>query len=61
VHKAIRALHPDTPIMIFGGHTHIRDCVQYDGRTMALESGRYMETVGWMSACRARAPAQRRR
>jgi 2',3'-cyclic-nucleotide 2'-phosphodiesterase (5'-nucleotidase family) len=50
VHSAIRALHPDTPIMIFGGHTHIRDCVQYDGRTMALESGRYMETVGWMSA-----------
>jgi hypothetical protein len=49
VHGAIRALHPTTPIMIFGGHTHIRDCVQYDGHTMALESGRYMETVGWMS------------
>jgi hypothetical protein len=49
MHGAIRAIHPITPIMIFGGHTHIRDCVQYDGRTMALESGRYMETVGWMS------------
>jgi 2',3'-cyclic-nucleotide 2'-phosphodiesterase (5'-nucleotidase family) len=50
VFDAIRAVHPHTPIMIFGGHTHIRDCVQYDGRSMALESGRYMETLGWMSA-----------
>lgn len=24
--------------------------VQLDGRSMALESGRYMETVGWLSA-----------
>ncbi|TFK84753.1 hypothetical protein K466DRAFT_601739 [Polyporus arcularius HHB13444] len=50
VFNAIRAFHPTTPILILGGHTHIRDCVQYDGRSMALESGRYMETVGWMSA-----------
>ncbi|KAM5534183.1 hypothetical protein V8D89_008982 [Ganoderma adspersum] len=50
VFDAVRAVHPTTPILIFGGHTHIRDCVQYDGRSMALESGRYMETVGWMSA-----------
>ncbi|KAH9935240.1 Metallo-dependent phosphatase-like protein, partial [Epithele typhae] len=49
VFNAIRAIHPTTPIMIFGGHTHIRDCIQYDGRSMALESGRYMETVGFMS------------
>jgi hypothetical protein len=49
VFKAIRAVHPTTPILILGGHTHIRDCVQYDGRSMALESGRYMETVGFMS------------
>ncbi|KAH9935239.1 Metallo-dependent phosphatase-like protein [Epithele typhae] len=49
VFNAIRAVHPTTPMMIFGGHTHIRDCVQYDGRSMALESGRYMETVGFMS------------
>ncbi|KAL6305140.1 Metallo-dependent phosphatase-like protein [Sparassis latifolia] len=46
VFNAVRAVHPTTPIMIFGGHTHIRDCQQYDGRTMALESGRYMETIG---------------
>ncbi|KAI0753174.1 Metallo-dependent phosphatase-like protein [Daedaleopsis nitida] len=50
VFNAIRAIHPTTPMFILGGHTHIRDCVQYDGRSMALESGRYMETVGWMSA-----------
>uniref|UniRef100_A0A0W0FQK1 Calcineurin-like phosphoesterase domain-containing protein n=1 Tax=Moniliophthora roreri TaxID=221103 RepID=A0A0W0FQK1_MONRR len=50
VHDAIRAVHPTTPILIFGGHTHIRDCLQLDGRSMSLESGRYMETVGWLSA-----------
>ncbi|KAH8112352.1 Metallo-dependent phosphatase-like protein [Phellopilus nigrolimitatus] len=49
VFNAIRAVHSTTPILIFGGHTHIRDCTQFDGRSMALESGRYMETVGWMS------------
>ncbi|KAI0031968.1 Metallo-dependent phosphatase-like protein [Vararia minispora EC-137] len=49
VFNAVRAVHPTTPILLLGGHTHIRDCVQLDGRMMALESGRYMETVGWMS------------
>ncbi|KAG9221328.1 hypothetical protein CCMSSC00406_0009439 [Pleurotus cornucopiae] len=49
VFKAIRAVHPTTPILILGGHSHIRDCVQLDSRSMALESGRFMETVGWMS------------
>ncbi|KAG0703328.1 Metallo-dependent phosphatase-like protein [Suillus ampliporus] len=50
VFNAVRAVHPQTPILVFGGHSHIRDCQQYDGRSMALESGRYMETIGWMSA-----------
>ncbi|KAI0828002.1 Metallo-dependent phosphatase-like protein [Trametes gibbosa] len=50
VFNAIRAVHAETPIMILGGHTHIRDCLQLDGRSIALESGRYMETVGWLSA-----------
>ncbi|KAJ3528444.1 hypothetical protein NM688_g8000 [Phlebia brevispora] len=49
VFNAVRAVHPTTPILILGGHTHIRDCIQFDGRSMSLESGRYMETVGWMS------------
>ncbi|KAI0310757.1 Metallo-dependent phosphatase-like protein [Amylostereum chailletii] len=56
VFNAIRAVHPQTPILILGGHTHIRDCVQLDGRSMALESGRYMETVGWMSEWGSAAP-----
>ncbi|KAJ7905761.1 5'-nucleotidase [Mycena olivaceomarginata] len=43
VFNAIRAVHPLTPILILGGHSHIRDCVQLDGRSMSLESGRYME------------------
>ncbi|KAH7883393.1 Metallo-dependent phosphatase-like protein [Phlebopus sp. FC_14] len=46
VYQAIRDKHTLTPIMILGGHTHIRDCQQYDPRSMALESGRYMETIG---------------
>ncbi|KAG6811955.1 hypothetical protein H0H92_005119 [Tricholoma furcatifolium] len=53
VHLAIRKQHPDTPIIYLGGHTHIRDCAVFlnsdnkpDTRSMALESGRYMETVG---------------
>ncbi|PPQ79916.1 hypothetical protein CVT26_004176 [Gymnopilus dilepis] len=50
VFNAVRAVHPTTPIIILGGHTHIRNCVQLDGRSMSLESGRYMETVGWLSA-----------
>ncbi|KAF8705588.1 ser thr protein phosphatase, partial [Rhizoctonia solani] len=50
VFDAVRAVHPTTPIVIFGGHTHIRDCVQLDKRSMSLMSGQYMETVGWMSA-----------
>ncbi|KAG6827043.1 hypothetical protein H0H92_013388 [Tricholoma furcatifolium] len=45
IFNVIRALHPYTPILILGGHTHIRDCTQYDGRSMALESGRFMETI----------------
>lgn len=40
---------PDTPIQIFGGHTHIRDFAVYDDKTTAMESGRYCETLGWLS------------
>ncbi|CAK7237259.1 hypothetical protein SEUCBS140593_009898 [Sporothrix eucalyptigena] len=49
VHSAIRAVHPTTPIQIFGGHSHIRDFAIYDEVSTALESGRYCETVGWFS------------
>ncbi|KAG8896073.1 hypothetical protein FRC01_012025, partial [Tulasnella sp. 417] len=54
LHAAIRDRHPTTPIFIFGGHSHRRDCrMRFDeivGRAIALESGRYLETVGWVSA-----------
>ncbi|KAK1622631.1 calcineurin-like phosphoesterase [Colletotrichum phormii] len=49
VFDAIRAVKPDTPIQFFGGHTHIRDFAVYDDKSTALESGRYCETVGWLS------------
>ncbi|CEH14630.1 5' nucleotidase [Ceraceosorus bombacis] len=46
----IRALHPTTPILIAGGHTHIRDAVKYDDNAVGIESGRYLETIGWLAA-----------
>nr|POF22076.1 secreted protein [Quercus suber] len=49
IFNAIRAIHPDIPIQIFGGHTHVRDFAVYDDKTTALESGRYCETLGWLS------------
>ena len=47
--STIRASHPDLPIQFFGGHSHIRDYKVFDSRSVALESGRYMETLGFMS------------
>ncbi|KAI1165268.1 Metallo-dependent phosphatase-like protein [Nemania serpens] len=49
VFNAIRAVHPDTPVHILGGHTHIRDFAVYDDNSVAIESGRYCETLGWVS------------
>ncbi|KAH0543691.1 hypothetical protein FGG08_002007 [Glutinoglossum americanum] len=49
IHRAIRAVNWDTPIQFFGGHTHIRDYKIYDSQSVALMSGRYMETIGFMS------------
>ena len=49
VHKAIRNAQWDTPIQFFGGHTHIRDYIKYDKKAYCLESGRYMETIGFQS------------
>ena len=49
VFKAIRKVQWDTPIQFFGGHTHIRDYKQSDAKTFALESGRFMETIGFQS------------
>lgn len=49
VQQALRKTYPSTPIQIFGGHSHIRDFKVYDDATTALESGRYCETLGWLS------------
>ncbi|KAJ4365974.1 hypothetical protein N0V95_000351 [Ascochyta clinopodiicola] len=47
--STIRAAHKDLPIQFFGGHSHIRDYKIFDNKSVALESGRYMETLGFMS------------
>ncbi|KAI1776001.1 Metallo-dependent phosphatase-like protein [Hypoxylon cercidicola] len=49
VFDAIRAVHPDTPIQFLGGHSHIRDFAVFDSSSTSLESGRYCETLGWLS------------
>nr|XP_018262156.1 vacuolar protein [Kwoniella dejecticola CBS 10117]OBR84314.1 vacuolar protein [Kwoniella dejecticola CBS 10117] len=50
VFEAIRKVHPRVPIYVFGGHTHVRDCVQYDDRSIAVVPGRYLETVAFTSS-----------
>ncbi|KAF9956184.1 hypothetical protein BGZ72_002966 [Mortierella alpina] len=58
--QAIRAKHPSKPIIFMGGHAHVRDFIQYDARAVGMASGRFLETIGWLSvdgihdrACRA--------
>ncbi|ORY25942.1 vacuolar protein [Naematelia encephala] len=50
LYDAIRAKHPKAPVFVFGGHTHERDCVQYDDRSIAVVPGRYMETIAFTSS-----------
>lgn len=38
-----------TPIAILGGHAHVRDAISLDSRTFGIASGRYFETIGWLS------------
>ena len=49
VYKAIRDVKWDTPIVFFGGHTHIRDYRTWEKKAYGIESGRYMETLGFLS------------
>jgi len=49
IYNAIRSQKWDTPIQFFGGHSHIRDFAKYDSMAYALQSGRYFETIGWLS------------
>lgn len=47
--KAIRKANWDTPIQFFGGHRHVRDFKTFDSTAHAIASGRYMETIGFLS------------
>lgn len=49
IQSTIRKIRPNTPIQLFGGHNHVRDFAIYDGSSTALGSGRYCETLGWVS------------
>jgi hypothetical protein len=49
IYTAIRKQNWYTPIVFFGGHAHVRDAVKYDSSSIAMASGRYFETIGWMS------------
>ncbi|PBP16384.1 calcineurin-like phosphoesterase [Diplocarpon rosae] len=49
IYQAIRSHRWNIPIQFFGGHSHIRDFSKYDSKAFALQSGRYMETIGWLS------------
>ncbi|KAL2001773.1 hypothetical protein VTN02DRAFT_1236 [Thermoascus thermophilus] len=49
VFREIRGVRRDTPIQFFGGHWHVRDYVKYDSMAYGLASGRFMETIGFMS------------
>ncbi|KAI7270486.1 calcineurin-like phosphoesterase, partial [Hortaea werneckii] len=49
VYRAIRAVKWDTPIVFFGGHTHVRDFKRWEDKAMGIESGRYLETIGFLS------------
>ncbi|KAI9331848.1 Metallo-dependent phosphatase-like protein [Obelidium mucronatum] len=47
--KAIRAVHATVPIVVFGGHYHIRDFMIMGDNVYGISAGRYMETIGFMS------------
>ncbi|ODN81879.1 hypothetical protein L202_02229 [Cryptococcus amylolentus CBS 6039] len=50
IFDAIRKKHPKVPVYFFGGHTHVRDCVQYDDRSIGVVPGRYLESVAFTSS-----------
>lgn len=49
IYTAIRKQNWHTPIAFFGGHAHVRDTVSFDEKAFAIASGRYFETIGWLS------------
>jgi 2',3'-cyclic-nucleotide 2'-phosphodiesterase (5'-nucleotidase family) len=49
IFKTIRDQNWHIPIAFLGGHVHVRDFHKFDSMAYGLASGRYMETIGWMS------------
>ncbi|KAI0439064.1 ser/Thr protein phosphatase family [Xylaria telfairii] len=49
IFKVIRDENWYTPIAFLGGHAHVRDARRFDDKAVAIASGRYFETIGWMS------------
>ncbi|KAI0906363.1 ser/Thr protein phosphatase family [Ustulina deusta] len=49
IFKVIRDANWYTPIAFLGGHAHVRDTRKFDDKALAIASGRYFETIGWMS------------
>lgn len=49
IYTEIRKQNWFTPIAIFAGHAHVRDAVQLDAKAFGIASGRYFETIGWLS------------
>ncbi|KAI0402478.1 ser/Thr protein phosphatase family [Xylaria palmicola] len=49
IFKVIRDENWYTPIAFLGGHAHVRDARKFDDKAVAIASGRYFETIGWLS------------
>ncbi|KAG5916900.1 hypothetical protein E4U42_007460 [Claviceps africana] len=49
IFTALRKRSWHTPIAMFGGHAHVRDTRRFDSQSLAMASGRYFETIGFMS------------
>lgn len=49
LHDHLRSYYPKANIQYFGGHSHIRDFQVYDERLTGLQSGRFCETLGFLS------------
>ena len=49
IFKALRQENWNSPVAFFGGHAHVRYATTFGADSFAMASGRYMETIGWMS------------
>ncbi|KAG6307439.1 hypothetical protein E4U45_004615 [Claviceps purpurea] len=49
IFTALRKQNWNTPIAMLGGHAHVRDTRRFDSQSLAMASGRYFETIGFMS------------